>query len=218
MTSEPLTDDLLPDEMFPAEETEATTKELENLRKEEDDAKRNYLEEFNRPKPWTPEAVTIENLRSYLPRAPFGGEGSAKGLEDRLHNVTDSPDIDDYSRSDDLVQRLKGGHYVRFRNEEEREAVVRRLPTNTTFKPLSQPSRQLLEQEIVEGKYQSFTETTQHGTLDQMIHLIRQNGSYTKEDETSMLRKLTQLLPAAPSKVPAPTSPPNTKTKRRAKR
>ena len=185
---------------------------------------REVTEEFERPKPWTPKDQTIESLQQYLPHLPIGATGNAKSLDDRLLNVTDPIAIHPSTRIQDLATRLMGGHYVRFRSEEEKTAVLAQAreisrekaekkaerigevvePIEPQFQPLSATSWQILEAEILEGKYQGVTETTQNPVLDKAIHLIRQNGSYTKADEASILKKLAELLPPPRTAAPLP--------------
>ena len=193
---------------------EAKTEAMQAYEREKEAAKMQVKE-------YQPQDTTIEELRDFMPRFPFGGaESSMSIVRERMLNATDRWSTIDATRVTDLAVQLRRGNYVYFRSEEEKAAVLelarsheqvsarrKSVQTGETVKPeglevetLSAKSKEVLERELLWGNHKPVHEQMKNKTVEGIMHLIRKNGTYGNADEARLLAKLSSLLPVTKPK------------------
>lgn len=175
------------------------------------------------PIAWNPQKVSMDELYGLGPAIPVGEFGMAETLLEHMRTLEPRTGLDGDLRAEDLCKRLFRGDFVHFRSDVEKRdvlALAHKLTMSKKaggakdsetaaladyeFESLTAERRAAWENDLLQGKYRTVGESKPKGLLGEVVHLIRKNETYTDQNESAILKKLGNLMPA--SRLAAKTS------------
>jgi len=159
------------------------------------------------PKIFEVAEVSAESLAGNGPAIPSGQWGMSEVISEKLDRFAGDFLIENATRIQDLARRLRDGHFVRFRDEAEKEAVfdlVRNIEAKKgnaeekddavpDFEPIPEEARNAMTSQLLQGSYK-FVEKDA-GPLQELLIKVRRNETISPKQEGALVRKIRSLMP-----------------------
>ncbi|MCJ1405321.1 hypothetical protein MMC11_008548 [Xylographa trunciseda] len=175
-------------------------------------------------KPYPFQTVDKATLVGNGPSLAVGQWGMSEIVEEKIDQLTGDGMISGEIRPQVLARRMVNGEWVRFRDDEERDAVAGLAtsraeqnamlkseqmgevvePFDTTFQPLSQEQTEQLTKQLLMGSYNN---SELPAALKDIAIRARKSGFVSQQQEDSLIKKVRSMLPMqrAPRPVRAPS-------------
>lgn len=174
-------------------------------------------------KPYDLDQVNVSTFDGNGPSLALGERGMKEVIEEKIEKVTQNGQIDNEIRTQVLAEHFNSGTWVRFRSEEEKEAVLQLVkdmaekrsrlqseakgeivePLDTSFQPLTGEQSVDLTKLLLQGAYNERT----YAPLKGLIMQVRGGGSITQKQEDTLVKKLRSMLPVQRRPRPAAVAP-----------
>ena len=167
------------------------------------------------PTPFDPEELTPKGLVRGGPTIIVSPWGMSEIVEEKLNRLAPAGLKHDGVRRQDLAQKLLHGDFVRFKDDEEKEAVLEIAQNKaneianklseqkaevvesmyTGFDPVDEHMKLRMAESWLGGKYILEEKNSKNEVLSHLTMVTRKNGSYLPKNEVSLAAKVRSLLP-----------------------